>query len=197
MWFLSTPREFSELLKALGWPVTGPRSTSSIVAIEQKKERFLLCFRHLLALDCHHQLDKTSIVRTDDPIFLPLELMLDPLRKRFKYHFYGDKKTNSKEKVNITSQHGKEVFEACSAYEMICLLLQPEWFFTQVTTWIDDHASFLNDLVQPALQGSTFAYVSAKVTPTFSQGGGCHDPVTAPHPLLLLLVSSVFVTLLG
>ena len=32
-------------------------------------------------------------------LLLPLELMLQPLRKRFQYHFMEDRKTNSLEKV--------------------------------------------------------------------------------------------------
>lgn len=97
-------REFSELLKVLGWPVIEPRPMASIASMEQKKERFSLCFRHLLALDSHCHIDKPAIVGMDHPIFLPLELMLKPLRKRFKYHFCGDRKTNSKEKVNFAPQ---------------------------------------------------------------------------------------------
>ena len=88
-------------MKVLGWPVTEARPMASIAALDQKKEKFSLCFRHLLALDCHQHIDKPAIVRMDDSILLPLELMLKPLRKRFKYHFCGDRKTNSKEKVNV------------------------------------------------------------------------------------------------
>ena len=104
----SHAREFSELLKVLGWPVTEARPMASIASMEQKKERFSLCFQHILALDCHCHVDKPDIVRMDDPMFLPLELMLKPLRKRFKYHFCGDRKTNSKEKVNVAPNQCKE-----------------------------------------------------------------------------------------
>ena len=101
MLVFSRAREFSELLKVLGWPITGPRPMASVAALDQKKERFSLCFRHLLALDFHQHIDKSAVVRMDDSILLPLELMLKSLRKRFKYHFCGDRKTNSKEKVNV------------------------------------------------------------------------------------------------
>lgn len=30
---------------------------------------------------------------------LPMQLLLEPLRKRFKFHFYGNKQTNSLDKV--------------------------------------------------------------------------------------------------
>ena len=38
------------------------------------------------------------------PPILPLDLMLKPLRKRFRYHFYGKKQTNDLSKVFIMNE---------------------------------------------------------------------------------------------
>ena len=35
-----------------------------------------------------------------DPVMLLVQLLVEPLRKRFLYHFTGEKKTNSPEKVD-------------------------------------------------------------------------------------------------
>ncbi|XP_012558098.2 RAD50-interacting protein 1 isoform X1 [Hydra vulgaris] len=52
------------------------------------------------------------------------ELLVKPIKKRFKYHFYGNRHTNNLDK--------------------------PEWYYTQVLNWIHDHASFL-DFIQSIL----------------------------------------------
>lgn len=75
----------------------------------------------------------TSVV--DFPIpSLPILLLLEPLRKRFLFHFCGNKQTNRSDK--------------------------PEWMFSQILTWIKDHELFITNWLQPVCKGST---VSAKV----------------------------------
>jgi hypothetical protein len=39
----------------------------------------------------------------EKPLPLPLEMMVKPLKKRFRYHFMEDRKTNSLEKVSLTA----------------------------------------------------------------------------------------------
>ena len=43
-----------------------------------------------------HEILSASDLR---PLLLPVQVMLKPLIKRFRYHFYGNKQTNSLEKV--------------------------------------------------------------------------------------------------
>ena len=50
-------------------------------------------------------------------------LLIRPLKKRFLYHFYGTRQTNRPDK--------------------------PEWFLTQVLTWIRDHQTFVGEWIQP------------------------------------------------
>lgn len=59
----------------------------------------------------------------------PVSLLLEPLRKRFVFHFCGNKDTNRPDK--------------------------PEWMFSQILTWIKDHELFLMEWVQPVYRGFT------------------------------------------
>ncbi len=70
----------------------------------------------------------TSALLVDFPTpSLPVFLVLEPLRKRFLFHFRGAKETNRPDK--------------------------PEWMFTQILTWIKDHELFLTDWMQPVYAG--------------------------------------------
>ena len=52
-----------------------------------------------------------------------IELLVEPLEKRFKFHFFGNRKTNNLEK--------------------------PEWYLNQILNWIKDHDKFLIRNIQP------------------------------------------------
>ena len=92
-------------MKEIKWPFVSLAVLSKQEEIWKKQEkRFTKLFSLLMRLDDTKASSKTPLEgfrRTSlgDPIILPLELLLSPLRKRFKYHFSGDRKTNSKEKV--------------------------------------------------------------------------------------------------
>lgn len=136
------PSDFSSILKELKWPFsTSALSSQAIEAWDKHSKRFTELFNLLLQLDedSLSQPHSTSTPNCDigAPVLLPLELLLEPLRKRFRFHFSGERKTNCKEK--------------------------PEWYFTQVSSWIRDHAYFLENNIQPLLEGSTFHHVDARV----------------------------------
>jgi len=46
---------------------------------------------------------------------------------------------------------------------MLLIALQPEWYFTQVLTWIRDHREFLNERIQPELEKAELGHVNALV----------------------------------
>ncbi|XP_076671394.1 RAD50 interactor 1 isoform X2 [Andrena cerasifolii] len=80
----------------------------------------------------------TSALLTDfTPVCLPISLMVRPLRQRFIYHFIGAKLTNRQDK--------------------------PEWFFTQILTWIKDHVQWVQKNVQPVANSIGFNHVNMKV----------------------------------
>ena len=85
----------------MGWPLVGTISSSAVAAQDHKKGEFMLCFKQLLALDPSHQfpIADREVPTLGDPLLFPLELMLAPLRKRFRFHFYGNVKTNLPDKV--------------------------------------------------------------------------------------------------
>lgn len=86
----------------MSWPLTKDLSIKNLQTWKKKESEFALCFRHLIAIEKIKYLSsEVSIPQLDDPLILPLELLVAPLRKRFRYHFYGDKKTNAKHKVSL------------------------------------------------------------------------------------------------
>ncbi|KAI1609208.1 TIP-1 family-domain-containing protein [Exophiala viscosa] len=56
-------------------------------------------------------------------VLLPLEVMVQPLAARFRYHFYGDKPTNRLDK--------------------------PEYFLTHVLDLVERHSGFVSDMLGP------------------------------------------------
>ena len=99
--------DFSSVLKEIKWPFVPSAVSSKQTEIWKKLERkFTKLFSLLLKLDDDSKASlkpplEAGFRRTSlgDSIVLPLELLLAPLRKRFRYHFSGNRKTNSKEKV--------------------------------------------------------------------------------------------------
>lgn len=59
----------------------------------------------------------------DTTYTLPMKVLLKPIRKRFRFHFMGSKATNNPSK--------------------------PEWYVTQLLTWLAAHAQFLLQNLQP------------------------------------------------
>lgn len=58
-------------------------------------------------------------------VLLPLEVMVQPLAARFRYHFYGDKPTNRLDK--------------------------PEYFLTHVLDLVERHSGFMSEMLGPIL----------------------------------------------
>jgi hypothetical protein len=59
------------------------------------------------------------------PVLFPLDVLVQPLEMRFRYHFEGDKPTNR--------------------------LDRPEYFLSHITTLLNDYSAFVTDHVQPVL----------------------------------------------
>ncbi|XP_053393642.1 RAD50-interacting protein 1-like isoform X2 [Mercenaria mercenaria] len=138
--------EFEEVLKLLRWPLVAMTIKAPPVQnpaeVKSKMEQL---FKQLLKLQLpdsvtaeveqlHPQLAQFSGIR--HPI-LPLQLMIKPLRRRFKYHFYGNKQTND--------------------------IGKPEWYFTQILSWIRDHLDFLDQRIQPLLREAGKQTVDSKL----------------------------------
>ena len=88
------------------------------------------------------------------PVLLPLEVMVQPLALRFRYHFYGNKPTNRLDK--------------------------PEYFLSHALDLLDQHNIFLSDYLQPILDDRIRASEVAESTYTDSISAF----ITALLPLL-------------
>ena len=92
--------DFGELLKVFQWPFTASALSSKALETWRKNQkRFTELFNLLITLDDRGSPTDKTAAQLGDPLLKPLELLVQPLRKRFKYHFFGSRKTNSKEKV--------------------------------------------------------------------------------------------------
>ena len=109
---------FSPLLATLHWPQTGPPlPTQALDVWDNHSQQFSQLFGALMKMDDRVPPKSTApqspapqstaptpqaeVGRWEDPLPLPLELMVKPLKKRFRYHFMEDRKTNSLEKVCV------------------------------------------------------------------------------------------------
>ncbi|KGL84380.1 RAD50-interacting protein 1, partial [Tinamus guttatus] len=129
--------DFEEVLTQLRWPFVGPPQTqafglSAPASAPDVYNNLETLFCQLLKLQTSDelltkpkQLPEKYSLPPSPPIILPMQIMLNPLQKRFKYHFTGNKQTN--------------------------VLNKPEWYLTQVLMWIGNHAQFLDDKIQPIL----------------------------------------------
>ena len=55
-------------------------------------------------------------------------------------------------------------------------LFQPEWYFTQVLSWIRDHMDFMEKRIQPLLIEAGKSSIDAKVRLIIYNGTSCADP---------------------
>ncbi|KAI0223719.1 RAD50-interacting protein 1 [Lamellibrachia satsuma] len=142
--------EFDEVLAAWRWPfiITSMKSLTVQTSTEQKEKLGTLftCLLRLQLPDClSRDAQPNEFIRNLPgwcPLLPPLDIMLKPLRKRFRYHFYGNRQTNNMEK--------------------------PEWYFTQILSWMKDHQEFLRSKIQPLLEEAKPGYRDALVE--FSRG---------------------------
>nr|XP_056702453.1 RAD50-interacting protein 1 [Euleptes europaea] len=135
--------DFEETLAHLHWPFVGPAQSqpfglaTSPANAQEAYDNLETLFSQLLKLQTSDelltkpkQLPEKYTLPPSPPIILPMQIMLAPLQKRFKYHFAGNRQTN--------------------------VLSKPEWYLTQVLMWIGNHAKFLEDKIQPILDKAGF-----------------------------------------
>ncbi|CAB1346280.1 unnamed protein product [Coregonus sp. 'balchen'] len=137
--------DFEELLTQLHWPFISPptQSLSPPANAQELHSQLELLVAQLLSLQTSDDLiseKPPSVSRVGlpptTPLSLPVQIMLLPLSKRFRYHFTGNRQTNS--------------------------LNKPEWFLTQVLMWMGNSSNFMEEKIQPILDRNG-ANVNAKV----------------------------------
>ncbi|KOX69007.1 RAD50-interacting protein 1 [Melipona quadrifasciata] len=134
-------KEYNDILKTLKWPFCGSNANILHTPMPETLTKFKILTEYLLHLQLPEESAKyvvTSVLLTDfTPVSLPISLLVRPLRQRFIYHFTGSKLTNRQDK--------------------------PEWFFTQILTWIKDHVQWVQKNVQPAANSIGFDHIDMKV----------------------------------
>jgi len=127
--------EFESVTKHLKWPILTVASSTEPSTLTVGEARSQLDTVITLLLNLQKPLSKSEI---DEPeMLLPLQLLLNPLRKRFLFHFCGSKQTNNIEK--------------------------PEWYLTQVISWIKSNVPFLEAIVQPIFDRGGHSNVNVRV----------------------------------
>ncbi|XP_046814708.1 RAD50-interacting protein 1 isoform X1 [Vespa crabro] len=133
-------KEYNDVLKSLKWPFCGTNANIVITSLPETITRFKILTEYLLHLQLPDETIKpvvTSALLTDfASVCLPITLLVRPLRQRFIYHFTGSKLTNRQDK--------------------------PEWFFTQILTWIKDHVQWIQKFVQPVANSIGFNHIDVK-----------------------------------
>ncbi|XP_051974974.1 RAD50-interacting protein 1-like [Xyrauchen texanus] len=137
--------DFEEVLTQFHWPfITPPTQTLSPPANAQELNSQLeLLVSQLLSLQTSDDLisekketpSRPGLSQTP-PLSLPIQIMLLPLSKRFRYHFTGNRQTNN--------------------------LSKPEWYLTQVLIWMGNSNNFMDEKIQPILDRAG-AKVNARV----------------------------------
>ncbi|KAL2102119.1 hypothetical protein ACEWY4_001287 [Coilia grayii] len=136
--------DFEDVLTQLHWPSISPPtpSLSPPANAQELNSQLELLVSQLLALQTSDDLisekDPPSRLGLSQslPLSLPIKIMLVPLSKRFRYHFTGNRQTNS--------------------------LNKPEWYLTQILMWMGNNSNFMEEKIQPILDHSK-ANINAKV----------------------------------
>lgn len=94
-------RDFDEVLKAIKWPFVSS-NFSLILPLSTHIQRLQILVEFLLQIEIPNESanpDTRPALLTDfPPLCLPVQLLVEPLKKRFLYHFYGARKTNRVDK---------------------------------------------------------------------------------------------------
>ncbi|XP_003921161.3 RAD50-interacting protein 1 isoform X1 [Saimiri boliviensis] len=129
--------DFEEILAQLHWPFIAPPQSQTVglsrpASAPETYSYLETLFCQLLKLQTSDELltepkqlpEKYSLPASPS-IILPIQIMLTPLQKRFRYHFRGNRQTN--------------------------VLSKPEWYLAQILMWIGNHTQFLDEKIQPIL----------------------------------------------
>ncbi|XP_051977049.1 RAD50-interacting protein 1-like isoform X2 [Xyrauchen texanus] len=137
--------DFEEVLIQFQWPfISSPTQSLSPPANAQELNSQLeLLVSQLLSLQTTDDLiseqkeaPSCAGLSQTPPLSLPIQIMLLPLSKRFRYHFTGNRQTNS--------------------------LSKPEWYLTQILIWMGNSSNFMDEKIQPVLDRAG-AKVNARV----------------------------------
>ncbi|KAL7294373.1 hypothetical protein TKK_0012380 [Trichogramma kaykai] len=132
--------EYNEILKILKWPFCGNNSGAQFTHSSTTLTEFKIVTEHLF----HLQLPDSLVIKSTTgleshfpQVCLPVTLLVQPFITRFRYHFQCTKQTNRRDK--------------------------PEWYFTQLLSWLRDHIDWIEKMVQPVANGTNLKKTDVKV----------------------------------
>nr|CAG4649251.1 EOG090X04F1 [Scapholeberis mucronata] len=123
--------EMQESLKLIQWPyISTNQEVLKTVPPPDLMSKFQVLFQCLKNLkipakkleEASNAVDHVVLSRFP-PLSLAIQELMNPLQKRFLYHFSGNRPTNRRDK--------------------------PEWYLRQIIQWIEDHTKFIEASVQP------------------------------------------------
>lgn len=124
-------------MKSLKWPFVNTNFSLQTPSPVQIKKLQIIS-EYLLQIELPSEsIEMTTLTCDFPPLCLPIHYLVLPLKKRFLYHFYGARQTNRIDK--------------------------PEWYFTQVLSWIRDHKDFVHKWIQPVINKFGFHHIEAEV----------------------------------
>ncbi|KAF7693960.1 RAD50-interacting protein 1 [Silurus meridionalis] len=159
--------DFEEVLTQLHWPIVSPptQSLSPLANAQELNSQLDLLVSQLISLQTSDDLisEKKEVpilpsLSQTLPLSLPVQIMLQPLSKRFRYHFTGNRQTNS--------------------------LNKPEWYLTQVLMWMGHNSNFMEEKIQPIFDRAG-AKVNAKVELCRGLLSLAHEKLAHDAPRLL------------
>ena len=107
--------ELEQGLTSLGWPFIQLESSRNLEVTANSMSILELqnIVKNLILIQDGRTTEKDANRKDDMKVTLPMKVLLKPLRKRFKFHFLGNKSTNNPAK--------------------------PEWYITQLVLWAQLH----------------------------------------------------------
>lgn len=94
-------RDFDEVLKAIKWPFISA-NFSLVLPLPVHIQKLQIITEYLLQIEIPSESanpdTRPALLADFPPLCLPIKLLVEPLRKRFLYHFYGTRQTNRVDK---------------------------------------------------------------------------------------------------
>ncbi|CAG8435099.1 3053_t:CDS:10 [Scutellospora calospora] len=136
-------KKFQQSLDALNWPTPiklhDPQvTTDKLSSFKKAFTELLLLQRPIIITDESTSTKPSSSIDQNDelPPLLPIQIMVEPLIVRFRYHFDSKRPTSRIDK--------------------------PEWYFSHVITTIHEHSPFLTGAIQAIVDEAGFQEYHAK-----------------------------------
>lgn len=117
-------KDFQSTLEKMKWPTKEMNLLGGVLETWSEQVEYLLDLQEPDLLHMH-----SSSADGAAASILPLEIMVQPLAQRFRYHFYGDRPTNRLDK--------------------------PEYFLSHILDLLDRHGQFMIDNLQPIIDRRT------------------------------------------